>query len=112
MAWKWFKNDGSIAGFLYFFALLAWGIYFISILGGSLLFVADIFIGDLHFLELPARIHIYDFTEIIANSDTVNIFNSSIMETNASLEDIEPENKWSYYLASVMTIGLDGIILY
>ncbi len=112
MAWNWFKNDGSIAGFLYFFALLAWGIYFISILGGSLLFIADIFIGDLHFLELPARIYIYDFGEIITNSDTANIFNSSILETNASFEDIELQNKWSYYLASIMTIGLDGIILY
>jgi len=112
MAWKWFKNDGRIAGFLYFFALLSWGIYFISILGGSLLFIADIIMSDLNFLDLPARIYIQDFTEVIANSDTATIFDSSILETNASLEDIDLENNWNYYLASVMTIGLDGIILY
>lgn len=112
MAWKWFKNDWTIAGFLYFFALLAWGIYFISILGGSLLFIADIIMSDLNFLDLPVRIYIHDFTELVANSETAKIFNGSIVETTANLEDVDPQRNWSYYLASAMTIGLDGIILY
>lgn len=113
MAWKWFKNDWTIAGFLLFWAQLGWAIYFISILFGSIIFLIELFLGSsfgLH--ELTARIHVDQFSTLIVNSEAENIFQKSIFETTIDTMDIELQNKWSYYLASAMTIGLDGLILY
>ena len=112
MAWNWLKKEGRIAGFLYFFALIAWGIYFISIVSGSLMLVFDIFTGEQDFLELPTRIYIHDSFEAFANGETANILSSSVLETSTSTEGIEFPNKWCYYLASLLTIGLNGIVLY
>lgn len=113
MAWKWFKNNWSIAGFLLFLTQFAWSIYLIAIVIYSILFLFDIFLSSaMGFHELPIRIHIQDFSEVLANNEPETIFQSSILETNASLLGTELKSTWSYYLASVMTIGLYGITLY
>jgi len=113
MAWKWFKNDWSIAGFLLFWAQLGWAIYFISILFGSIFFLIEIFIGGstgLH--ELIARIRVDQFSDLIVNSDAEGIFQKSIFETTIDTMNAELKNMWPYYLASAMTIGLDALVLY
>ena len=113
MAWKWFKNDWSIAGFLLFWAQLGWAVYFISILFGSLLFLIELFLGGtLGIQDLTARIRVHEFSDLIINSEAESIFQKSIFETTIDTLNTEIENKWCYYIASLMTIGLDGIILY
>lgn len=113
MAWKWFKNERSIAGFLLFFAQLAWAIYLISLFIYSIFFLIEVFIGTpMGVIDLSARIYIQDFTEIISNSETDRIFDKAFFETNVNTLGIEITNKWSYYLALAMTVGLNGIALY
>lgn len=113
MAWKWFKNDWSIAGFLLFFAQIAWAIYLISIVVYSIFFIIELFlVSSMGIFELPARLSIDQFSELIANSNADRIFQSSIFETNIDVLGIDIQNNWSYYLVYLMNIGLDGIILY
>lgn len=67
MASKWLKNDWSIAGFLLFIAQLAWAVYLISIIIYSLLFLAQLFEYPMvGFFDLPARIKIVDFNELVS----------------------------------------------
>lgn len=120
MAWKWFKNDWSIAGFLLFFAQLAWVIYLISFVVFSIIFLIGItgmLIGTfatepITFLDLPARFEIQDFAELVGNSQSVDFFESPILELNISSIGTELQYNWSYSLANIMILGLDGIILY
>jgi hypothetical protein len=120
MAWKWFKNDWSIAGFLLFFAQLAWAIYLISFVVFSIIFLIGItgmLIGTfatepITFLDLPARFEIQDFAELVESSQSVDFFESPILELNISSIGTELQYNWSYTLANIMILGLDGIILY
>jgi hypothetical protein len=117
MASKWFKNDWSIAGFLLFLAQFAWATYLIRIVIYSIIFLFGtygmLFGGDLiGFYDLPARFEIQDFAELVANSETTDIFESPVLEINVSALGTELSNQWTYYLANAMILGLDGIILY
>ena len=82
MAWKWFKNDWSIAGFLLFFAQLAWAMYVISIVIYPIIFLLGtfgmlfgVFGTEPHwFFDLPAQFEIQYFAELAASSETSDIF--------------------------------------
>ncbi|PAU94853.1 hypothetical protein CK503_05110 [Aliifodinibius salipaludis] len=113
MAWKWFKNDWNIAGILLFFAQLAWAVYFISILFGAIFFLLEIFVGSpLGIQELTVRIRVHQFSDLIANSRVDGIFQKSIFETSIDPIKADLKQTWSYYLASIMTLGLYGLAMY
>lgn len=113
MAWKWFKNDWDIAGFLLFITDFSWAIYLISFVIYSIIFLLDLFLsGSSGFYDFPVRIHVEDFAEVIANSEEENIFQNSTFDTSFNTSSIEIKNKWSYYLVSAMSVGLYGVALY
>jgi len=114
MAWKWFKNDWSIAGFLLFWAQFAWAIYLLTFVLYSITFLLGILFDFEVFtpFDLPARFEIQDFTELVTNSGTTDIFESPIVEINVSTIGTDIQQTWTNSLASVMVLGLNGIILY
>ncbi|TYP93472.1 Protein of unknown function (DUF2975) [Fodinibius salinus] len=114
MAWKWFKNDWSIAGFLLFCAQFAWAMYLLSFIVYSALFLLGTLLGSGIFapFDLPAQFKIQDFTKVVANSKTMDIFGSPIVELDVSTLGTEIQRTWTTSLASVMILGLNGIILY
>lgn len=120
MSLKWIKNDWSIAGFLLFCAQFAWALYLISFVLYSAFFLLGMFgmlfgifaTQPIGFFDLPARFEILEFEEVVGESEISDIFESPILEISASTIGTELHNKWTYTLANLMIIGLDGIILY
>lgn len=114
MANKWIKDDWSTAGFLNFFAQLAWAAYLLILIiytAMYLLHLFGVFPGVLW--DLSVRVSLENFEQVFGiNESGVNVFTNSSMSVNLSSLNEAYQSSWLYHLAVILKLGLYGAALY
>lgn len=111
---KWFKGDWSAAGFLNFFAQLAWAFYLVVFALYSvtyLLHIVGIFPGIAW--DLTVRIRLENFDELYDMGEVgVSVLTNSLMNINMNTLSVAVQNSWLYHLAAILKLGLYAAALY